>query len=61
MKGKVYDVDRQTSAEAAALAAAIAAYPSQANKDKLELIYGHNLHSGMPAAVALQIATRMTT
>jgi hypothetical protein len=59
--GKVYDVSRQTPAEAAALAAAIASYPSAANKAKVEFIYGQMLHSGKPASVALQQAQRMTT
>lgn len=60
-KGKVYDIDRQSGAEISALAAAIGSYSSQANKDKLEFIYGHNLHSGMSAAAALAQAIRMTT
>jgi hypothetical protein len=59
-QGKVYHVERLSVAEQSALTAAIASYSSNENKQKVEFLYGHALHTGATHADALAQAIRMT-
>lgn len=57
--GRVFNVD-SNAAELSALNAALATFPEQYKKDRLQFTYEQLRHSGVPAAEALVQARRIT-
>ena len=59
--GRVKDTDKIPAADKTALDAAVATYPEQYKKDRLNFLYEQLSHSGMSHAAALAQAIRQTT